>query len=90
MEVIWSLLEEDNVHPNKCRSLLKKFPTYKEFANANLQDILGSGLDSGAHYQVKEFRSLILNNNKGKFTIMPMPKLAQFSPYSWNTDYRCQ
>ena len=60
--------------------LVKKFPTYKEFANANLQDILGSGLDSGAHYQAKEFRSLILNNNKGKFTILPMPKLAQFSP----------
>ncbi|MBK9718543.1 MAG: VCBS repeat-containing protein [Saprospiraceae bacterium] len=60
--------------------LAKKFPTYKDFANAKLEDILGSGLDSGAHYQAKEFRSIILNNNKGKFSILPLPKHAQFSP----------
>jgi enediyne biosynthesis protein E4 len=58
-----------------------KFPTYSQFANANLEDILGKrNLEEALHLQVKTFESLILINEGGHFSASPLPKLAQVAP----------
>ncbi len=57
----------------------KKFPTYRDFANATLEDIYGEGLKKALHYQAKMFESAILINHKGNFTVKVLPEHAQFS-----------
>ncbi|HRI01562.1 MAG TPA: VCBS repeat-containing protein [Saprospiraceae bacterium] len=59
--------------------IMQKFPSYNSFANAKLQDIYGTGLDSSLHLQSKQFTSMILYNNGGKLEPKNLPKRAQFS-----------
>ncbi|HHS95416.1 MAG TPA: VCBS repeat-containing protein, partial [Phaeodactylibacter sp.] len=60
----------------------EKFPTYKDFATAGLEDILGKEkLKKALHLQVTDFESKILiNNGDGTFTAKALPRLAQVSP----------
>ncbi|HEX5625911.1 MAG TPA: VCBS repeat-containing protein, partial [Saprospiraceae bacterium] len=60
-------------------SIAKKFPDYNSFANANLKDIYGEGLQSGLHYEAKLFESVFIKNENGRFVCMPLPVEAQFS-----------
>lgn len=61
--------------------LKQKFPTYSEFANANLETIYGKKkLDNAVHLTATEFASMILINENGKFTYKPLPRMAQMSP----------
>lgn len=47
----------------------KRYGTYREFANADLEDIYGSYiLDKSLHYQVKSFSHAWFENIDGKFT----------------------
>lgn len=56
-----------------------KFPSYSQFANANLKDIYGEGLEKALHLQAKEFRSLVLWNRGGTFEKTILPVETQFS-----------
>lgn len=56
-----------------------KFPSFRGFAEAKLEDIYGNGLKDAKHLQVKEFRSMVLMNRSGKFERTPLPVEAQFS-----------
>lgn len=60
----------------------EKFPSFTQFAEANLIDIYGkSSLDEALHLEVFEFRSVMIENNgKGKFTVRPLPLEAQYAP----------
>ncbi len=58
-----------------------KFPTYKEFATAELKDILGKDkLSRSLHLQATTFASTVLINRGGGFERRQLPNLAQISP----------
>ena len=59
-----------------------KFPTYKDFASADLEDILGErNVEEALHLQVNTFASKILiNDGKGHFSEKHLPNLAQIAP----------
>ncbi len=56
-----------------------KFPSFRGFADAKLEDIYGGGLRNAMHLQAKEFRSLVWMNRGGKFERVLLPVQAQFS-----------
>ncbi len=60
----------------------QKFPTYKDFASADLEDILGEkNLEEALHLEVTTFGSMMLiNEGNGKFSEKYLPNLAQISP----------
>lgn len=60
-------------------SIATKFPDYTSYANANLQDIYGNGLEKGLVYKAHLFESVLLQNEGGKFKVIPLPKETQFS-----------
>lgn len=57
----------------------KKFANYSSFSEANVKQIYGEGLDNGLKYEATMFQSVILKNDGGKFQIIFLPNLAQFS-----------
>jgi len=58
-----------------------KFPTYKEFALAELNDIYGDEkLESALHEKVKTFSSTVFMNRPEGFEAVALPNLAQISP----------
>ena len=58
-----------------------KFETYKAFASAGIEDILGEDkIQEGIHLKAHNFYSLILWNENGKFKVDKLPALAQVSP----------
>ena len=59
----------------------KKFPTYKPFALATMDDILTPGQrDSAVRLQANLLQSCYLRNDGGgRFTLIPLPKEAQVS-----------
>ena len=57
----------------------KKFPTYLSFARSDLKDILGKDMEDALHYQAHLFSSVILVNDKGKFSLQRLPVEAQLS-----------
>ncbi len=60
--------------------LKDKIKTYNDFANSDIQEILGETFQSAIHYQVTEFRSGIFINNNTSFEFIPFPIEAQMSP----------
>jgi hypothetical protein len=59
----------------------EKFPTYEDFALAELNDIYGDNkLESALHEQVKTFSSTVFLNRSDGFESIPLPNLAQISP----------
>jgi hypothetical protein len=61
--------------------LKDKFPTFSQFANADLNTIYGADkLKSAVHLQTTEMASMIMINEGGKFKFKALPKLAQVSP----------
>ena len=59
----------------------KKFPTYHEFAKANLQDIYGFGLQEADEFEATTFSSvLLLNEGGGLFRTLSLPEKAQLFP----------
>ena len=58
-----------------------KFPTFKDFANAGVEDILGKeNLEAALHLEVTTFESLVLINEGGKFSTSHLPNEAQIAP----------
>lgn len=60
-------------------TLNKKFATFKEFAKADIHQILDGKTKKALSYEAREFRSVVLENNAGKLTIKALPIEAQFS-----------
>ena len=59
----------------------EKFPTYNDFAVADLEKIYGKeNLKEAVHYSATNFSSVILLSNLNGFTIKKLPQIAQFSP----------
>jgi len=59
----------------------EKFPTYRDFALASVNDILGKeGLEEALHLEVNEFGSGILRNEDGQLLFERLPNLAQAAP----------
>jgi len=58
----------------------EKFPTFEEFADANLDEIINVNTAPNlTKLEVNEFASLILENEGGKFSKIPLPAEVQFS-----------
>ncbi|MCK0188942.1 VCBS repeat-containing protein [Arenibacter sp. F20364] len=61
--------------------LAQKIPTYNEFANKDLEGIVGKGLESALHYSATELRSgIFVNNGADGFSFHPFSSEAQQSP----------
>jgi hypothetical protein len=59
----------------------QKFPTYSDFATADLKKIYGEDkLKSALHYSAYEFRSCILLSSGNSFMLSPLPVYAQLGP----------
>ena len=58
----------------------ERFPTFEEFANADVKQIYGAQkVESAFKLEANEFASMVLENNSGKFSFKPLPRLAQLS-----------
>ena len=62
--------------------LSEKFPTYHEFAMADLSEIYGSdSLENSKKFIANDLRSvLLINDGSGRFEPRELPRLAQISP----------
>jgi hypothetical protein len=62
-------------------SLNEKFPTYAEFAAADVYEVYGNEyLEQALHYEATTFASSYIENlGNGKFQLHPLPTEAQFS-----------
>ncbi len=60
--------------------LKEKIKSYNEFANLDLEGILGENIKSSLHHKAVEFRSGIFLNEGGKFKFQPFNIEAQRSP----------
>lgn len=61
--------------------LAQKIPTYNEFANKELSDILGKGIETSLHYKVTELRSgIFVNNGDQGFSFEAFNNHVQQSP----------
>ncbi len=62
--------------------LLDKFNTFDSFARASLQEIYTpKKLDDSKIYKATELRSgILMNDGKGKFEFLPLPRIAQIAP----------
>lgn len=61
--------------------LAQKIPTYNEFANLDLEGIVGKRLGSALHYSATEFRSgIFMNQGNGNFTFEAFGNEVQRSP----------
>ena len=63
-------------------SIRKRFPTYKSFAVATMDEIIPKEQRQGAlTLKANNFHSVYLHNEgQGRFTMIPLPAQAQFSP----------
>jgi hypothetical protein len=59
--------------------IAQRFPTYLSFAESDLNGILGDDVKTALHYKAHLFSSVILVNDKGKFTKKKLPMEAQLS-----------
>lgn len=58
-----------------------KFPTYGEFATANIENIYGEGaLDEALHYSATNFHSVVMLSNGNNYDLEDLPVYAQMGP----------
>ncbi|ADV49773.1 ASPIC/UnbV domain protein [Cellulophaga algicola DSM 14237] len=61
--------------------LSKKIPSYIEYANKNVEEIVGARINTALHYTANEFRSGIFRNNGSKgYHFTPLANALQKSP----------
>ncbi len=90
MRLVEAHYEDDHLFPVRGRScssaamptLGEKFPSFKSFASASLEDIYTPRCLSESHrFEANTLESGVLwNDGTGKFTFRPLPRLAQASP----------
>jgi hypothetical protein len=76
----YTLMNRDDI-VSQLPSVRKKFPTYKEFASADVHQIFTDDQMKGALIKhANNFKSCYLKNNgNGKFQLIPLPDQAQVS-----------
>ena len=57
----------------------EKFTDYKSFSEANIQEVLGAGIDDALYLEVNEFRSGIAYRDGSGWRFEALPALAQIS-----------
>ncbi len=78
--------EEVPVRGRECSSqqmpfIKEKFPTFKSFAEASIDDIYGDKLETSINLEVTDFQSYVLiNQGDGAFEFKVLPRVAQFFP----------
>lgn len=89
VDIVLSSFEGDKHFPvrgKECSTqqmpfISEKFPTYKEFAEAEMESVYGDKLNEALHLEVTGlYSSVFLNDGLGNFTINHLPKMAQISP----------
>lgn len=61
--------------------LAKKIPTYTDFANKDIEGIVGEGIKNALHYKATEFRSgIFINNGNGDYEFNAFENHVQKSP----------
>lgn len=90
LDIVLSKYQGDINYPvrgKECSSeqvpqLEEKFPTFKEFAEADIFKVYGKEeVENALHLEVKTFSSsYVQNNGDGTFTLMTLPSYAQLSP----------
>lgn len=87
-DIVLSYFDKGELYPlrgRQCSSeqipaLAEKFPTYHEFASANLEQVYGAEkLAEAIHYKATTFASTLFINNGGSFEPRELPTLAQIS-----------
>lgn len=86
-DIVLAFYQDDEVFPVRGRDcsseqmpfLTEKFPDFESFGDANLIDVYGEELDKSLHKVAKEFASVILINEGGKFGLKKLPLDAQLS-----------
>lgn len=87
-DIVLSFNEGGNLVPlrgRQCSSeqmpeIAQKFPTYKSFGKATLQEVYGQSLESALHYEARTFASsLFVNHGDGSYSQQPLPNAAQLS-----------
>ena len=59
----------------------EKFETYEEFGDADIKNVYGDKLEDALHLTATNFASSVLiNEGNSKFTLKPLPTIAQFAP----------
>jgi hypothetical protein len=96
--------EGDSLFPERGRScssnampfIKEKFPTFKQFALAKLDEVYpAEKLAKAEKFEATEFQSGVFWNEKGKFTFKPFERIAQISPVfglvaaDWDADGVC-
>ncbi len=81
--------EGDSLLPERGRScssnampfIKEKFPTFKQFALASIDDVYSPDrLAKAEKYEASEFQSGIFFNDAGKFTFKPFERIVQIAP----------
>ncbi|MCP4778626.1 MAG: VCBS repeat-containing protein, partial [Planctomycetaceae bacterium] len=90
LDLVEAEYEGDICYPLRGRScsaqampfLKEKFPTFHEFASADVIQIYShNSLDTSSKFVANELRSvLLMNAGNGKFEVRPLPRLVQISP----------
>ena len=61
--------------------LKTKIKSYQDFANRDIEGIVGPGIKSALHYEATEFKSgIFINNGSSGFEFSPFENLLQLSP----------
>jgi len=89
-DIVLGYYNEEKLYPvrgRQCSSqqipaIKEKFPTYDEFASADLLDVYKDlGIMEALHYQAKQFASgWLMQTKKGTFSFQPLPNRAQIAP----------
>jgi len=88
-DIVLSAYEGETNYPvrgRECTSqqmpfITEKCPTYKEFAEADMNDLYGKNLDDALHLTARNlYSSIFINDGKGKFEMKHLPNSAQISP----------
>ncbi len=88
-DIVLSSYEGETNYPvrgRECTSqqmpfISEKCPTFKEFAEADMNDLYGKNLDDALHLTVRSlYSSIFINDGKGNFEMQKLPNMAQISP----------
>lgn len=86
-DIVLAFHSDDKMFPVRGRDcsseqmpfITEKFPTFASFGDAELKDILGDKIEKAGHLIAKEFASLVLWNENGKYKKTALPIEAQYS-----------
>ncbi len=88
-DIVLATYYGETVYPVRGRScsseqipdLKKKFPTFTEYARADVSEVYGEDLNTAVQYDVTQFASVVLYQDQpGKFSVFELPVECQIAP----------